>query len=53
MPDFVDTLRFSTGDGDAVVPRYICQPFENEPDFTVTSVNFNLAKLLARAQPPF
>ena len=29
-------------------PIYIRKPFENEPDFSVTSVNFGLAKLLER-----
>ena len=33
-------------------PRYIRQPFQREPDFGVTSVNYNLNKLLARAEPP-
>ena len=33
-------------------PRYIRQPFQKEPDFGVTSVNYNLNKLLARAKPP-
>ena len=33
-------------------PRYIRQPFQKEPDFGVTSVNYNLNKLLARAEPP-
>ena len=33
-------------------PRYIRQPFQKEPDFDVTSVNYNLNKLLARAELP-
>jgi hypothetical protein len=33
-------------------PRYIRQPFQKEPDFGVTSVNYNLNELLARAEPP-
>ena len=33
-------------------PRYIRQPFQKEPDFGVTSVNYNLNKLLARAESP-
>ena len=36
----------------AGVPNYIRRPFDNEPDFTVTSVNFDLNKVLAKAQPP-
>ena len=40
-------------DGDtAKEPRYIREPFQKEPDFGVTSVNYNLNKLLARAEPP-
>ena len=33
-------------------PRYIRNPFQKEPDFGVTSVNYNLNKLLARAEVP-
>ena len=33
-------------------PRYIRQPFQKEPDFGVTSVNYNLNKLLSRAESP-
>ena len=33
-------------------PRYIRQPFQKEPDFGVTSVNYNLSELLARSEPP-
>ena len=33
-------------------PSYVRRPFDKEPDFTVTSVNFDLKKLLAKAQPP-
>ena len=32
--------------------HYIRQPFRREPDFGVTSVNYDLAELLARAQAP-
>ena len=40
-------------DGDtAKEPRYIRQPFQKEPDFGVTSVNYNLNRLLARAEAP-
>ena len=31
---------------------YLRQPFQKEPDFGVTSVNYDLNELLARAQPP-
>jgi hypothetical protein len=33
-------------------PRYIRQPFQKEPDFGVTSVNYNLNELLSRAETP-
>ena len=40
-------------DGDeAKEPRYIREPFQKEPDFGVTSVNYNLSELLTRAEPP-
>ena len=32
--------------------RYVRQPFHREPDFGVTSVNYDFAELLARAEPP-
>ncbi len=39
-------------DGEAATPRYLRQPFQREPDFGVTSVNYNLGELLARSEPP-
>src|SRR5579885_3397144 len=40
-------------DGDTTrPPRYVRQPFSREPDFGVTSVNYDLSKLLARAEAP-
>jgi len=52
MPDnFI--LAIVQIDGDvAAPPRYVRQPFENEPDFAVTSVNYNLPELLARSEEP-
>jgi superfamily II DNA or RNA helicase len=32
--------------------HYVRDPFQREPDFHVTSVNYDLDKLLARAEPP-
>lgn len=32
--------------------RYLRRPFRREPDFGVTSVNYNFAELLARAEEP-
>jgi len=43
-------VEFLDGDGHRV--RYIRRPFRREPDFGVTSVNYNLAELLARAEEP-
>jgi superfamily II DNA or RNA helicase len=37
-------------DGDTTELSYIRQPFQHEPDFATTSVTFNLAKLLAKAE---
>ena len=40
-------------DGDMVKePVYIRKPFRKEPDFGVTSVNYNLSELLARSETP-
>ena len=32
--------------------RYLRRPFQREPDFGVTSVNYDFAELLARAEKP-
>ena len=37
---------------EAKEPRYTRKPFKKEPDFGVTSVNYNLSELLARSEPP-
>jgi hypothetical protein len=39
-------------DGDSHRVHYIRQPFQREPDFGVTSVNYDLAELLAHAAEP-
>jgi hypothetical protein len=39
-------------DGDSAKPLYVRQPFQREPDFGVTSVNYDLDKLLERAGVP-
>jgi superfamily II DNA or RNA helicase len=40
-------------DGEAArAPRYVRSPFRREPDFGVTSVNYDLGGLLERATPP-
>ena len=39
-------------DGGSHRVRYLRHPFQREPDFGVTSVNYDFAKLLARAEAP-
>jgi len=39
-------------DGDKTIPRYVKRPFKREPDFGVTSVNYDLNELLARGEEP-
>jgi hypothetical protein len=39
-------------DGDQHTVHYVREPFRREPDFGVTSVNYNLAELIARARQP-
>lgn len=49
--DFVLAIVEFFGD-DTHRVHYVRRPFQREPDFGVTSVNYQLAELLARAQPP-
>jgi len=58
-PDFQegDTWQVSDkvtpyGTPAGVVVRYVRRPFQSEPDFGVTSVNYDLAKLLAMSEGP-
>jgi superfamily II DNA or RNA helicase len=39
-------------DGEATKPCYIRRPFQREPDFGVTSVNYSIAELLERGEEP-
>ena len=48
--DFI--LAIVMVDGDMATPRYVRCPFQREPDFGVTSVNYNVEDLLARAEHP-
>jgi hypothetical protein len=48
--DFI--LALAEVDGDEATPRYVRRPFQREPDFGVTSVNYDLGDLLARAEEP-
>jgi hypothetical protein len=48
--DFI--LAIALVNGDRVHLRYARQPFSREPDFGVTSVNYDLREILARAEEP-
>ena len=48
--DFV--LALVEVDGDATKARYVRTPFQKEPDFTVTSINYDLPALLVKAEDP-
>jgi len=39
-------------DGDSTYTRYVRQPFQREPDFGVTSVNYDLQDLLKKSGDP-
>ena len=43
-------VEFQEGETDRV--SYVRKPFQREPDFGVTSVNYNLPELLSRAEAP-
>ena len=49
--DFILAMVEFLGNGDHRV-RYLRRPFRREPDFGVTSVNYDFADLLARAEAP-
>jgi len=48
--DFI--LALVECDGDRHMVHYVRRPFQREPDFGVTSVNYSFADLLARASEP-
>ncbi len=48
--DFI--LAIVEFDGDSKRIHYLRRPFHREPDFGVTSVNYVLSELIARAEPP-
>jgi hypothetical protein len=48
--DFI--LAIVEFDGDEHRVHYIRRPFQREPDFGVTSVNYNFNELLGKAAPP-
>lgn len=49
--DFILAIVAFQEDGTHHV-HYVRRPFQREPDFGVTSVNYDFAELLARAEPP-
>jgi len=49
--DFILAIVEFTGE-DTHRTHYLRRPFQREPDFGVTSVNYDFADLLARAAPP-
>jgi hypothetical protein len=49
--DFILGIVEFTGDNGHRV-HYVRQPFQREPDFGVTSVNYDLAELLGRGEEP-
>ena len=49
--DFILAIVEFTGD-DTHRIHYLRRPFQREPDFGVTSVNYDFADLLARAEAP-
>jgi len=49
--DFILAIVEVLGDDQHRV-HYLRQPFQREPDFGVTSVNYDFAELLARASEP-
>ena len=49
--DFILGMVEFVQDGSHKV-HYLRQPFQREPDFHVTSVNYSFPELLARAEPP-
>ena len=48
--DFI--LALALVDGESVQLGYVRQPFQKEPDFGVTSVNYDIRDLLGRAEVP-
>ena len=49
--DFILAMVEFREDGSHVV-HYLRRPFQREPDFGVTSVNYDFAELLARSEAP-
>ena len=50
--DFILAIGLIDGDSEAVELRYVRRPFTREPDFGATSVNYEMAALLAQSEEP-
>jgi len=50
--EFILAIVVVDEDGTARAPVYVRRPFQSEPDFGVTSVNYDLDRLLARGVTP-
>lgn len=50
--EFILALVEVEVDGDKAITRYVRRPFKREPDFGVTSVNYDLGELLSQASAP-
>jgi len=51
-PDDFILAMVEFGDGNVHRVRYLHHPFRREPDFGVTSVNYDFAELLDRSEAP-
>ena len=51
-PDDFFLALVEVGGDAAAEPRYVRRPFGREPDFGVTSVNYDLGELMTRAEVP-
>ena len=49
--DYILAIVLFHDDGGETI-HYVRRPFQREPDFAAASVNYDLANLLARAEPP-
>jgi hypothetical protein len=52
MPDDFILALVEFVDGDTHRVHYLRRPFQREPDFGVTSVNYDFGELLSRAEVP-
>lgn len=50
--DFILAIALIDGESEAVELRHVRRPFTREPEFGATSVNYELAALLAQSEEP-